>query len=246
VIKCLISFARNAASIAAAEPEKLCTTLDYLGGLLIGVDVYATILGKQWTAKLNAALNRAKNWLDPRVARRRVHKFTVGPIATLALAIMFLVFGWVVFLELRNPAVWRVLSSSEPNFIWWLLKSFWIVLFKPIACVGLAAGIYASRSPQSKQHFDTWTEKLTNWIARYQMQNAGGKALLVAFVGSLVWGVFTVFFVLGGWLLVLMFHLVTAPLTLARLLLERDRLRRVAAVIGLGMITASYIIRMKH
>jgi len=246
VIRCLISFALNAASAAAAEPEKLCATLDYLGGLLIGVDVYATILGKQWTANLNAALNRAKTWLDPRMARRRVHKFTVGPIATLALGIMFLVFGWVVFLELRNPAVWRVLSSSESNFIWWLLKSFWIVLFKPIACLGLVAGIYASRSPESRQRFESWTEKLGAWIRRSQTQNAVGKALLVAFVGTLVWGVFTVFFLLGGFLLVLIFHLVTAPLTLARLLLERDRLRRVAAVIGLGMITASYVIRIKH
>jgi hypothetical protein len=224
--------------------ERSCATLGYVGGLLIGLDIYATILGQERMAKITARLQEIQVSLKPRNAREKARRFTVGPVAALTLILAAALFIWVIVAELRDPAIWRLFAASNANPTLW--QTFWLVLLKPILCVGLAAGVFASRSQDSEKRFHAWMDRLSNWTFRGQMKRDLPQSLIVAFTGSFLLAAFWAGFVAGALLMGLVFRIIEAPLRLAGFLLEKQRLRRTAAIIGLAMITAGYVIQMVH
>jgi len=227
--------------------ERICLTLEFGGGLLFALEYIALVLGEKRVNQWAQAIDNFGKRLNPK-SDDVAHWITFGPVAMITFALAIALLVWVVFQEMNDPAVaaWfhqradaEVTIDPTP-----LIEVFLLVALKPLLCVGLAAGIYSSRSPEANARVDRaykwWQEKYrtkNNQMIGFHQAIFDGLMQFAGFAFYLATG-------LGGLLIEFIFHLIQGPLRLGILILERNQLRRIAACIGLIMLVSAYIIQM--
>ena len=154
------------------QSEHGVATLEYIGGLLLAPEVLTLILGKKLTVRFSAGLSRVRTSLNPINARTAARRITLGPVSWIALALCTIAFGWILWQEVRDPKVWQLLSANDPSVFRWLIKVAWLIIVKPLFCIGIGVGVYITGSSQSQERFNAWIERLGSRMYQAQMRRA--------------------------------------------------------------------------
>jgi hypothetical protein len=214
------------------------TTLDYFGGLLVGTEIFATILGEKRAEKIKDTLARLREKLNPKNAKAMAKYITFGPVAAVAMLLAMGLFIWIVIWEIRNFPGADYFSEDDSTMVK-LWKGFWSLLFKPLACLGLLAGVYFGRSEEAKEEFTRGMKEAGKVIWRSTVANVSsfGSLLMLALWAGFYAGVIFMAFI---------FYTIEVPLKFVGFILEQNLLRRIAACAGLAMLTLSYILGLEN
>lgn len=232
-------------------------TVEFISWVLLGLGSFAIVLGKKRTEKLAAFLDSVRERLSAERIPHLAKRLTLGPLGLVALwlcgiaCVAALVFDVVevcraihmAYRELPTDGqglagfLVRVtqndLGSKNPIGVpVWAMKASAATLTVPLFCFGAMVAIWLARRPAAARQYETWVERVSAAILKYQTEAALPNQILVALVGTVALAAFGIGMVAAWVALAILFMLLQTVLRAVSLFADRRRLQYGAAVAG--------------
>lgn len=174
--------------------ERGCDTLDFFGGLLLGVEYFTIILGEERVERISWRIAGWREKFDPQSTYRIAKWITFGPVAAIAVLLAMSLLVWVAMQEASDPKTMALLENNGSIDPGRVFQIFFVIVLRPLLCLGLAAGVYLSRSTESQEHIKVCYKKVKKkyTFRKYQLVDFGYamEAILATLFAETFFGVF--------------------------------------------------------